>query len=53
MKCFAYTSSAEALDPASFPFHGTVPVWKEICCASFFSTKLMSVSYIHGQCKLH
>ena len=27
--------------------------YKEICCASFFSTKLMSVSYVHGQCKLH
>ena len=22
MKCSAYASSAEALDPASFPFHG-------------------------------
>ena len=33
-------------------FLSMVPVWKEICCALFFSTKRMSVSYVCGQCKL-
>ena len=27
-------------------FLSMVPVWKEICCASFFSTKFMLVSYV-------
>ena len=44
MKCSTYASSAEALDPVSFPFHGAS--WKEICCALFFSTKFMLVSYM-------
>ena len=55
MKCFAYASSVEAFDPASFPFYGTVPVWKEICCASFFQpslcrfhTYMVSVSFINA-----
>ena len=51
MKCSVYASSAEALDPVSLPFHGASLEGNLLYF--ILSTKLMSVSYVHGQCKLH
>ena len=50
MKCSAYASSTEALDPVL----SIAPVWKEICCVLFFQpslcrfhTYVISVSFIN------
>ena len=46
MKCSTYASSAEALDPAAFPFHGASLEGNLLCFILFNQAYCMLVSYV-------
>ena len=46
MKCSTYASSAESLDPTSFPFHGASLEGNLLCFVLFNQAYCMLVSYV-------